>query len=153
MKISVVGSPKHLDKRLTKEAVDCYGKTLLSTQMYPYISVKVLYSKDLYKKQECWGEVAADYDADIRKHRDFRIFIDSGMSKKKSLYVLAHEMTHVAQYATGKLFEYERLPSRVKWDGKILLEEEIDYWFSPWEIEARGYEEALYHTFINRKKD
>ena len=57
----------------------------------------------------------------------------------------AHEMVHVKQ---------------VELDG-LRLEENIgymngaeyngDYWFSPWEIEARGYQDAFLHHYFSGK--
>jgi hypothetical protein len=48
---------------------------------------------------------------------------------------LAHELTHVAQYASGKMVD--GCGSIVYWDGQAIDESTADYWLLPWEVEAR----------------
>ena len=61
---------------------------------------------------------------------------------------LAHELTHVKQMALGELkHDHEGIiwtPRRLKEH----VEYEADYYFCPWEIESRGYEQALYDSYM-----
>lgn len=62
------------------------------------------------------------------------------------LCVTAHEMVHVKQYELDNLTLSEA--------GYFMNSKEYkgDYWFSPWEIEARGYEQAFLHYSISWTK-
>lgn len=152
MEIEVLGRSKYLPKRVLKEAAQHYSNLLLSPRLNQEITTEVHLVKDLYKKLQIYGEVDAPYDYERRKYREFKIFLEANMGVRRMLCCLGHEMAHVMQYATGRLFEYDRNPARIKWNGQVMLEDEVDYWFSPWEIEARGLEEALYNSYLNRKQ-
>lgn len=60
--------------------------------------------------------------------------------------VIAHEMVHVKQY------EQDGLDLTVVGSYMNGKEWKGDYWFSPWEIEARGYEQAFLHYFTTWTK-
>ena len=51
----------------------------------------------------------------------------------------------------GELKDYVKVNS-IKWKNQIIKENEIDYWFQPWEIEAHGMEKGLYVKFIEYNK-
>ena len=57
--------------------------------------------------------------------------------------VVAHEMVHVKQFEQDNLCLDDSMYSMngVEYNG--------DYWFSPWEIEARGYQDAFLHHFYS----
>lgn len=53
--------------------------------------------------------------------------------------VVSHEMTHVKQHELDGLeIEVRRASYKGEW-----YDPDDDYWFAPWEIEARGYERAF----------
>ena len=56
--------------------------------------------------------------------------------------ITAHEMVHVKQYELDglELTEDKSLFRGKKWLG--------EYWFSPWEVEARGYEAAFEQHYL-----
>ena len=56
--------------------------------------------------------------------------------------VTAHEMVHVKQYELDglELTEEESIFRGKKWLG--------EYWFSPWEVEARGFESAFEQHYL-----
>lgn len=63
------------------------------------------------------------------------------------LAVLAHEMVHVKQYATGELVDRGK---HCLWKGKKFDEFEAnsaEYFFSPWEVEAFGMQVGLYRLY------
>lgn len=63
------------------------------------------------------------------------------------LAVLAHEMVHVKQYATGELVDKGKY---CLWKGKKFEEFEAntaEYFFSPWEVEAFGMQVGLYRLY------
>ena len=57
--------------------------------------------------------------------------------------VVAHEMLHVKQFEQDNLCLEDSMYSMhgVEYNG--------DYWFSPWEIEARGYQDAFLQHFYS----
>lgn len=70
---------------------------------------------------------------------------DSG--EEDPLSILAHEMVHVMQYATGVLVDHGKYCS---WHGKKYEAYEAnseDYFFSPWEVEAFGMQVGLYRMY------
>jgi hypothetical protein len=69
------------------------------------------------------------------------IAIDSRLDIEKTLTVLAHEMVHAKQYATGKLkYKIEKKRVVYYWCGKKYLTE---YYESPWELQAFSKERIL----------
>ena len=57
-----------------------------------------------------------------------------------------HEMTHVKQFISNGLRLYHKA---AKYDGKQFeMKDAKDYWFSPWEMEARAMEEPLYNFYL-----
>lgn len=55
---------------------------------------------------------------------------------------IAHEFTHIKQYHKGELQDLGK--TEHVWQGKKKsIIEPIDYWFAPWEVEARGMEQAM----------
>lgn len=61
---------------------------------------------------------------------------------------ICHECVHIKQYVQGELMTEE---DQWIWDGEIVtIETEPDYWFAPWEIEARGLQGALFEAYENR---
>ena len=57
----------------------------------------------------------------------------------------AHEMVHVKQFELDGLRLEENIGDMngAEYNG--------DYWFSPWEIEARGYQDAFLHHYFSGK--
>ncbi len=65
----------------------------------------------------------------------------------KLLSIVAHELTHVKQIFNKELIDIIESKTDYFWKEKrfnILTE---DYWLSPWEIEAYGYETVLVKKF------
>ena len=61
--------------------------------------------------------------------------------------VIFHECTHIMQYELkGLVFTKDIM----MFDGE--QHHGTDYWWYPWEIEARGYEQALYQRWLCTQK-
>jgi hypothetical protein len=91
------------------------------------------------KESRAWGW-CSQID---RFHYD--IEIDANLSARNVLTVLAHELTHVQQYFTGRLRDAQGNERASRWYGKPCG---LDYDLQPWEIEARMMEAILYRAFI-----
>lgn len=83
---------------------------------------------------------------DNNRPREFAVDITPRLTRKNILTVLAHELTHVKQYAKGELKDY-MLASYCKWKNDVINANELDYYSHPWEIEAYGLENAIYAEY------
>jgi hypothetical protein len=65
--------------------------------------------------------------------------------ERKVVELIGHEMTHIKQ------FVYDALDlDKCSFKGdEYIIESDLDYWFSPWEIEARGMEMALWAYYCD----
>lgn len=61
------------------------------------------------------------------------------------LSTLFHEMTHVQQYAYGRLVLEEKT---ALWEGGVINRSKVQYVDEPWEIEARKYETRMEKKFL-----
>lgn len=84
--------------------------------------------------------------------KKFDIIINAGMSKRRQLITLAHEIVHVKQHATCELKSMLRKREE-RWQGRYIKENELTYFEKPWEIEAYGRELGLYQMYMQWKKD
>ncbi len=85
--------------------------------------------------------------ADRIKNKRFEIRINRHLltSEQEQIKAVMHEMTHVKQFINNGLRLYGKA---AKFDGQQYdMNTSKDYWFSPWEMEARAMEEPLYHLF------
>ena len=83
------------------------------------------------------------------KARSFVMRIRPTMSEENVLQAAAHETVHMKQYSSGQLTD---MGDKVRFaDDLYDFEDDVDselYWFSPWEIEAYGWERGLYKIFL-----
>jgi len=132
------------EKKIIKLAADFYANALMSSRIVKNLDITINIVDGLNKKQKFLGLAGPKEHADERYPREFVIDLDRQKKLKSILKVLAHEMTHVKQYAKGELKYYDR-------NGLVTFNREKytddDYWASPWEIEAFGYEVCLFQKF------
>ena len=105
--------------------------------------VKVVPTREVGDQDNAYLKVISDWEYEIEVHPDFM----KDSTEEELVKVIAHEMTHVKQY------EYDDLELGVKcqyWKGEIYDEEVEGYWFMPWEIEARGYEQAFWSLYADK---
>jgi len=69
---------------------------------------------------------------------DFTIQIDPDQKIQLLLNSIAHELVHVKQWAKGEFYQLQRERSVYKFNGQRFDTEKVDYWDTPWEIEAHG---------------
>lgn len=82
--------------------------------------------------------------------RSFTISVSSTLRYESFLTTLAHELIHVKQYVKGELKDYVKYPGACKWKSKR-IHYDYDYYTHPtfpWEIEAYGYQSALYCKYL-----
>ena len=144
MYLTTRGKPKTVPIKLCKQAIKWYGKKLLSDRIYNGISVLIEFNNEELGKDYY---AFCDWNDTNYRSKEFTITIDPNLSKRTMLLVLAHEMVHVKQYATGEMKDYLKF-ARTKYRGKVYDDSELDYWDYPWEIEAHGRERGLYLRFM-----
>ena len=76
--------------------------------------------------------------------RSFSIEIQRGMSNRKLISTVMHEMIHVKQYVKNELIDYES--GNIQWKSRKF--KDLDYWNQPWEREAHKYDERYTDEFI-----
>ena len=86
-----------------------------------------------------------DDDARNHNHREFEIEVDSGLGRVFLLRTIAHELTHVKQYARKELVDGDC--NYQKWNKVLYNEKVVGYKNLPWEAEARLLEKQLYEMW------
>lgn len=148
MQIKTKGRPEKVDIGLCKEATKFFSQFLMPSSLTDKLTITLDFTnKNLDKKEYGF----CDFVNNGKTPRNFTVNVKNTFSKRYILIILAHEMVHVKQYATGQLKEFVRA-NRGKWKGDTFNYDEIDYWFTPWEIEAYGMENGLYVRYKNFKK-
>ncbi len=99
------------------------------------------------------GDTSTGADAECRtdENGNFLVLLnaDLGWTEKHFCEVVGHELVHVKQYVHDGLDMGHS--STVKFRGQYYRNHfEVEYWLSPWEIEARGYE-AYFWWYANKK--
>ena len=123
-------------------AIDYFASALLSSQLKPHIIVTIKFNNKL----PVLGFTEVDGYNSKGKPREFILELKSKQSEKELLKTLAHEMTHVAQYAYGKLNEKGNM-----WLSRKLDYDSVPYHKRPWEKEAFKMEKKLYKEFVNEQ--
>lgn len=107
------------------------------------LDIRIFIKKDLQKTEKMAGSCTAEDFHINKKHFEFTIHIDEGLNFKDTLSILAHELTHVKQYATGQLLYDTVNPEISLWEGKRYDDTKIPYEKQPWEKDAVKQEVAL----------
>lgn len=147
MKIYIFGGTSNT-KKLVRSITEFCGKKLLGNRLADNITIKIRLSNSLRKDSGLLGWCTPN------TLRDFEVAADTAQSIEKILKTIAHEMTHIKQFAKRELTNFQRTP---KWHGEEVNDSTVDYYDLPWEIEAHGREEGLYNCWLDtknlRKKD
>lgn len=148
MKIEISGRSKVLCKAEVKFAAAFFAQYLMGTRLAKNLFLDISFDNltgiaDGY---------CHPYEAGS-KPRMFEIAVDTKLTRRKQLTILAHEMVHVKQYAKSEL--RSDTPTSAKFAGKTYritssLEDYLNY---PWEIEAFGRERGLYLLYTALLKE
>lgn len=139
MIITIKGGKDYQRKRVESIIEFCHRK-LMPQMNNLEINVKMRKFDD---KEDAYGYCMAVDGPRPDRPREFEIELHTGMTLRKLLETVCHEMVHVKQYARGELYESER-QDKHRWQGKWVDWDKIDYWDRPWEIEANGRECGLF---------
>lgn len=146
MQIRTKGIPDNVPKSLCKKALKFYANLLLGKRLSKNIKLFLVFEKLPNKIN-----ALCQWEDDNHNCRSFIIILNKNLNKKTMLISLAHEMVHVKQYARGELKDYLR-DDVVRWKRKIFRLSEVEYWTSPWEVEAYEKDKILYEAFKKERK-
>lgn len=146
MDIRIKNKPKSMKMASLKIAINLFGKKLLSKKLFEQIEVELIFVQNFNKNQKAYG--ICEWIDNNDRPKWFEITIDKDLSEKQIIKTIAHEMVHLKQFATGQMKDMVRTPA-TRWEGKLYTVPDnydlsLDYWFTPWEIEAYGLENGLY---------
>lgn len=146
MRITTSGNPKHITKKEVVKAVKFYARRLMSSRLLKNIKIQILFEKS---KNMDGAEAYCDWLDNNHTPRTFRITINKKLPREEALLVLAHETLHIKQYAKRELKDYLR-HNKTSWKGVIVnTSDDLDYWDTPWEIEAYGREKGLFVRYLH----
>lgn len=141
--VVVRGTPMNVSKsdiiHLTEFLCD---KLLKRLSHNIYVDIKMV--DGLLQDSRCYGIVTWT-DEDSRVPRDFKIEVDSGLSRRRMMDTIAHECVHIRQYARGELKDLLKHCAK-KWRGEV-YDDDFPYWKQPWEIEAHKKETPLVKAY------
>lgn len=148
MKVSCRGSDRATQK-LSKDIVKFCGQMLMSERLAKTLVVNLIFVKDLQKTEGVVGDCEW-FDAVDSWPKEFIIRVHESEETLLShkLKTICHEMVHVKQYAKNEMRPMLRPYRMTKYMG-VLYPDEIEYWDSPWEIEAYGREPGLYTRWVD----
>ena len=115
-------------------------------------------------EETTWGE--ADVTHEDSRPREFSISLNPHAFnrairerhlREDIVRVVAHEMIHIRQYASKELSSSVTLGSSghlkmlTMWKGEVYKQSRRKnaYWFDPWEMEARAYEEPAFSVYFS----
>lgn len=133
---------------MSVNAIKFYVKLLIPEAKHAELDINIKF-QEFGKDQKEYAYIEVGYDELFNKK--YIITCDNNISKPLTLMALAHEMVHVKQYATHELIYLHN--GKYRWQKKVLKIDDLDYWDSPWEIEAYGREKGLYARFLESMRD
>lgn len=136
-----------MQKKLAKDIAKFCAAKLMTKRLAETLTVTIHFVQDMGDYEgDCGYE-----DDDSARPKEFTIRIGNEHKKlSKQLRTICHEMVHVKQYAKGEM-KYLWRPARyTKYNGEI-YPDEMDYWDTPWEIEAFGRESGLYVRWVDER--
>ena len=146
MQLSIKGKDRSLCLKEVKYSTYFFSTILLGKRMIKNISLDIEYKDNLgFSWGYCYPLL---YDNGV--FRDFEISIRPSIHRKRSLKIIAHELTHLYQFTRGYLKYCDKDMMTLVWHGKKMsLKNEI----LPWEVEAMKMEKILVEQYLDHLRD
>jgi hypothetical protein len=141
----VVHKFSKMQKRAIYEVTD-FALTRLCPRLNDKFDIVYKGYKDLLLKENIEGDVDFFDYGESKNPRDFIIRLDTSLDIRKFVEAIMHELVHVKQYARGELKPING--GMNKWNKQKYDLDKIDYWETPWEIEAYGRTPGLLYNFL-----
>lgn len=125
-------------------------KKFFNESMRNKLEIDIYFKKNLFKDKNQYGNCI--WEDTHRYSREFTIQIDPNQKISLLLNTLAHELVHVKQWAKGEYYELVSEPMVYKFNGKRFDINKVDYWDTPWEIEAHGRAIGLVVQWTRKEK-
>ena len=138
------------DLKKLKSLTNFVLKKFFTEYMRSQLEIDIFFRKDMFKNENKYGDCI--WEDTHRNAREFTIRIDPNQKISLLLNTLAHELVHVKQWAEGECFELCSRPRVFKFNGKTVDTTKIDYWDTPWEIEAHGRAIGLVVQWTRKEK-
>lgn len=127
----------------------CLGK-MMSARLANTLSIRVEFRATKLGKNvggDCLPEGGG-----CKKQRNFVVRVQRDADFADKLETIAHELVHVAQFASGRLqqrFWKSDRQFHYRWNGEHLgAAKDLPYWTRPWEVEARNMGAELANSWV-----
>jgi hypothetical protein len=151
MDIRVSGIPWYIDREEARDLIKWMGRELRIDRYKDPIFIDLRFRYGFEKTEKCQAEVL--YEDTNYRPRMFTISVDQQLGRLKMMRSLIHEMVHVKQFASGKMFDLMRKYGHRKWCNKVINVRKIKYRELPWEKEAYELEKVYYKSYNNKKRN
>ena len=139
MRLRIVNCPDRDFKPIVERAASFFAKELIpNTRVRNHCFTRIRFDGKL----QDYGYATVEQYNTRKQPREFLIEIHPGIGAKEIISTIAHEMVHIRQYIEGELNE-----DMSYWKGKRINSDKMEYWTSPWELDAHGYEPGLVTKF------
>lgn len=144
MKITVRNiKHENITRKQLIDAMSFFAETLMGKRLPPKLNLEVKF-RDIEEYGLCTVDDAETYP------RYFTIDVRKGLKFRDIISTVAHEMTHVKQFARRELVNFDTHRSHAKFNGKSFDIGKTEYWLYPHELEAFGYEVALTTMYLQK---
>lgn len=136
--------------KVTKQAVEFYIDRYFDKRTKNRVELVVIAFRKMEDDSLAVAGIDDEYLSLRRLPREFLIEFNNiyrDIPIRDYLITLFHEMTHLHQYATGRLRPYNE--ESLKWEGEVMKVTEENYWDLPWEREAMAIESGAYVRFAD----
>jgi hypothetical protein len=141
-KIAVTGSDR-IKRKIVKQAAKWMLGYTLGPRLANNITLKINITEKL-KNSNVYGSVI--WEDDNHRPREYDMEICNYLNDRTLYRVLAHEIVHIRQYATGDLKDLASKANYCKWKDELILAEgrgSGSYFDLPWEVEARKQQSVI----------
>jgi hypothetical protein len=112
--------------------------------------IDIVFMKKLFQDHNTYASCI--WEDNHYRPNEFTIHMDPDQKIQLLLNSLAHELVHVKQWAKGEYYELCNQPKVYKFNGKQVDTKKVDYWDTPWEIEAHGRAIGLVVQWVRKEK-
>lgn len=146
MRVQIDGRHNSVSSKELRSAAHFYARKLFSKQTLKKITISIEFDNIGSPAHNGFCE----YNDRKVRPRSFTIGIRKTLPRSTALKVLAHEMVHARQYATGNMLDIGLKDGSegTRWCGRKFNSDRMNYWDTPWEIDAFGREIGLYHRYV-----
>lgn len=148
MRVNITGDAKCLSRNEVRTATHFFSRQLFTVNSLKNAEkVDIHFVVGLKDRENNLGD--ATFLDRAWKPKKYRIRLDSNLSKSMLLRVLAHEMTHVHQWAIGRMVDLKN--GTVRYNNKdhsaLFVQRKKKVWQLPWEKDAIESENRLLASY------